>query len=554
MRKNAFIGIFILLIMNMIVSCSPKKHAFSEKQTPHHFSELKHAGNLLQHHREQALSYLDSLLFAQIPQNWNEIEQHEFHVLLVEAQYKNGVLQDSSPDLHSAVAFFDSLSLVFPDDETLRFVQANAHYYLGTNDRFQHKDVEAASDFVKALLLMRDGFSEATDPQKTRFVGLAYFRLGEILNSYNIQSSAISVFDSARVYFEKVHDTLGVAASIRNVGEVYLSNKDYEKALAKFKEANKLWDFGDVLYDPVIGGVFFTHHQYDSARFYLERSFLSSGPYARIDAAAKLAEIYHVTGDLEKENYYTSFYVQNSIREANRSSDKMEIEFIADSVKSVPLVNTENFWQTKAFVLLILSILAVIAILAFIIIRNRRRISHIEKHLSTMEQLHREETMDKELQIEAISQQLNDTQQQLEREKQKPKVDMDKAINAYLNAPITVKIRNAVEGKDIMTKSVGLYPRLKLSEVEFIEVVSTANQCFPNFSITLLRDYHALSTADVRHCCLALMGLNDAEMAVMEGITYSGANRKTNRILSIMNAESGLEECILVYIKNNLIS
>ena len=101
-----------------------------------------------------------------------------------------------------------------------------------------------------------------------------------------------------------------------------------------------------------------------------------------------------------------------------------------------------------------------------------------------------------------------------------------------------------------MTKSVGLYPDLKLSEMDFIEIVKTANTCFPDFSTHFLQDHNELSTADVRHACLALMGLNDAEIAVMEGITYSGANRRTKRILSVMNSESGLEETLLLYLKN----
>lgn len=538
----------------MLFSCSQKSRLFTVKETPHHFSELDYANSLMMHHSNQALRYLDSLHLVNTVQDWQEIERHEFDILRVEAQYKNGALNDQSPDLTDAVLFFDSLSENGRDDATLRVLRAKAHYYLGTEERYWQQDVDAASDFIKALSLLRSGLEKQEDTQNTRFIGLTYFRLGEILNSYNIQSMAVTVFDSAKVCFEKVNDTLGVAASIRNIGEVYLSNKDYEKALVKYKEANRLWDFGEQLYDPALGGIFFTHHQYDSAYPYLERSFYNSGPYARIDASAKLAEISHLRGEQDLENHYTLFYVQNSIREANRSSDKMEIEFICDAIKKEPAASQTKSIGDKGVVVLVLSILGVIAFLAFIIVRNRHRISHIEKHLSTIEQHHREETQDKDRQIQVISQQLNDTQQKLERHHVKPEVDFDKALDDYLHAPITLKIHKAVDGKDIMTKSVSLYPKLKLSEVEFIEVVQAANKCFPEFSSRLLQDYKNLSTADVRHCCLALMGLNDAEIAVMEGITYSGANRRTNRILTVMQADSGLAECVIMYIKNNVIN
>jgi len=486
---------------------------------------------------------------ANATRDWSEIEQHEFLILLTEARYKNGALGNNNPDLHESATFFDSIAQQYPNDRDLSFIQANAYYYLGTEERLNHLDVAAASDFVKALKILREDFSNSDDPHVTRFTGLSYFRLGEILLSYNIQSGAIDVFEAAKQRFSIVNDTLGVAASIRNLGEVYQANKDYEKALTKFQEANRLWNFGDNLYDHAYGGIFFNHQQMDSACGYLERSFINSGPYAKIDASAKLAEIYKEKGEKDKENYYTMFYVQNSIRETNRSSDKMEIEFIIEGLNN-PVTPTEQRQWNPGIVILVIAVLLVIVILTSIIVHNRHRISHIEEHISTIEQIHREETEGKDNQIKTISKQLDATKQRLERQSQSPKIDFDPALDSFLQSPIAQKIHKAVDGKDIMTKSVSLYPNLKLSEVEFIEVVRTANKCFPDFSTRLLQDYRNLSTADVRHCCLALMGLNDAEIAVLEGITYSGANRRTNRILSVMDEKSSLAECIINYLKS----
>ena len=198
----------------------------------------------------------------------------------------------------------------------------------------------------------------------------------------------------------------------------------------------------------------------------------------------------------------------------------------------------------------LLLIAVVIAFMAYIIIHNRHRISSIEQQLSTLEKNHREEAEGKDQQIQSISKELNATKQQLERRRNVTVLDLGTALDNYLKAPATLRIKKSVKGKDIMTKSVGLYPNLKLSEMDFIEIVKTANTCFPDFSSFFLQDHSDLSTADLRHCCLALMGLNDAEIAVMEGITYSGANRRTKRILSIMGSESGLEETLLIYLKD----
>lgn len=478
----------------------------------------------------------------------SDIERHESLVSRTEAQYRNGTLEVDIETLDATVDFFDSLVQCHPKDDELRFLLAKSYYYLGTENTSARHDVEAATHFVEALKTAWT-CQHDKDAELTRFKGLCHFRLGEILYDYDIQASAIHAFDSARYYFTQVHDTLGIAACIRSVGEVYLSSKGYECALAKFKEANRLWNFGDALYDHPIGGLFFETHQLDSAMGYLERSFETGGTYTRIDAAAKLAEICRELGDREREDYYTLFYVQNTIRETNRSFDKMEIEVVYDGVRRMAETQVPHRATAPHVLVIVALAIALILLMAYIIFRNRHRISHIEQQLSVMEKNHREESEDKDQQLQTIAQELDTTKQQLERHRQAPSIDFDSALDRFLNAPVSTKIRKSVEGKDIMTKSVSLYPKLKLSEMDFIEVVRAANSCFPDFSFHLLHDFGELSTSDVRHCCLALMGLNDAEIAVLEGITYSGSNRRTKRILSIMDNGSGLEEAVLLYLK-----
>ena len=103
-----------------------------------------------------------------------------------------------------------------------------------------------------------------------------------------------------------------------------------------------------------------------------------------------------------------------------------------------------------------------------------------------------------------------------------------------------------------MIKSVGVYPKLKLKEMDYINLVQEANRCFPDFSSRFLKDYPDLNIADLRHCCLGLLGMNDAEIAVLEGISYSGANRRTNKILSILQAGESLESAVISYLKRKM--
>jgi hypothetical protein len=113
------------------------------------------------------------------------------------------------------------------------------------------------------------------------------------------------------------------------------------------------------------------------------------------------------------------------------------------------------------------------------------------------------------------------------------------------------KIQQSVEGKDIMIKSVGVYPKLKLKEMDYIELVKEANRCFPDFSSRFLKDFSDLNVADLLHSCLALLGLNDAEIAVLEGISYSGTNRRTKKILTVIGQGNNLEQALLSYLNKS---
>ena len=131
------------------------------------------------------------------------------------------------------------------------------------------------------------------------------------------------------------------------------------------------------------------------------------------------------------------------------------------------------------------------------------------------------------------------------------KIDIDEAWKSFSESSIVMKIKQLIEGKDIMTKSVGVYPKLKLREMDYIEVVKEANRCFPDFSSRFLKDFPELNVADVRHSCLALLDLNDAEMAVLEGISYSGTNRRTKKILNVIGHENNLMQALITYLNES---
>jgi tetratricopeptide (TPR) repeat protein len=543
MRAIRISPALFLLCAALFCACS-KKSAFTEKNAPLHFNELRAVEALMETNPVKAMDSIRGLAATLSESSVTPLDDIEMQLRIVQAQYKNRCLTEQSLDLSPIVAFYDSLAEVYPEDADLQYLRANAYYYKGVQWTFANEDVDAFKHYVKALEVMHQCVGWE-NPYAKRFVALAYTRLSEILYRYGIRDAAIETCHKAASYYESEAD---LAAMLRFEAAIYQSQKQYDKALALYQEADEKVSVGD---DPIqlsIGAKFLEIHQYDSAFPHLEHAFLKGDRFARMDAAAKLAEICRGKGLFDEEVSYNRFYVESSMMENRMASRKMEIEYLYDVFRR-PKTSDPTSPEGNGFSSLILSLflMLVIAFLAYIIVRNRKRISHIENKITTIEQKHEQENADKDHEIEQISQALNDTREQLNAQR----VDFDEAWQSFMSAAVVNKIKHSVEGKDIMIKNVGMFPKLKLKEMDYIALVQEANRCFPDFSSRFLKDFPELNVADLRHSCLGLLGMNDAEIAVMEGISYSGANRRTNKILTAVGLGDNLEQAMITYLKKS---
>ena len=538
MKIARFISFLFLLMLALLCTCTRQKWAFNESVAPHHFKELKTVETLLETQPEVALDSVIVLKNKSLQKPFSELDDNELRLREVQAQYKNRCLTEDSPDLTPVVAFYDSLAVLFPNDADLQFIRANAYYYKGVECAFANEDVEAFTHYLKALEVMQQRDSWDDTPSANRFIALTYTRLSEILYRYGIREAAFETCHKAASYYESEADQ---AAMMRFEAAIYQSQKDYDKAISLFEKAEQRMPVGDEPMQLVVGAKLFELQQFDSAVPHLSRAFESGDRFARVDAAAKLAEIFRDKGLADQELAYTRYYVENSLMETRMTSRKMEIEYLCGEfsdpkTEAAPKENN-NF---GSLLMLSMFLLLVIVFMAYIIYRNRRRISHIENKITDIVQKHVPENMDRDLEKEQMTQQLN-----------APSIDFDEAWKSFSESAIVKKIEQSVEGKDIMIKSVGVYPKLKLKEMDYIELVKEANRCFPDFSSRFLKDFPELNVADLRHSCLALLGLNDAEIAVLEGISYSGTNRRTKKILTVIGQGNNLEQAMLSYLNHN---
>ena len=546
LKNSCTIESIMLFLLVILAGCSDKKSAFDMLNAPHHEAELKQIVELMQ---DSPAAAFDSVRkYESVVKQWSVADRNEWRLRFVESAYKSRQPMDDCPDLNKVTLFYDSLSMLFPDDEVLLDLQARTYYYKGVVSSMQNDDLEATRSFLKVLTLMQTDESKSEDPDDERFIALTHTRLGEILYYYGINDLARKTFAQAADFFAYLNDTVALASIKRNEAAIYQAEKSYDMALAKFSEAQELVPIDSIVFCHSIGCKLYEMQQFDSAAAYLERSFGLEDRFARTDAASRLADIFRRSGELEKEVYYTRFYVSNALMESNLASAKMEIEFLCSN-HDKELKTVENANQNNDFLkhgIPMISVLLVFGILVYVIVRNRRRIKHIEKQITTIEENQQKEKETEKPEKKVANSKTDDNQVKTE----KPSIaTFDEAWQHFNESPICVKIRKSVKGKDIMIKSVAQYPNIKLSEMDFIDLVFAANSSFGDFSLRLLNAYPELTTGDVRHCALVLLGMNDAEIAALEGISYSGTNRRTKKIMGIFKTNLSLQTFLMSYLK-----
>ena len=128
--------------------------------------------------------------------------------------------------------------------------------------------------------------------------------------------------------------------------------------------------------------------------------------------------------------------------------------------------------------------------------------------------------------------------------------DFESAYKRFIESPIFNKIKSSFEGVTIMTKNVQDYSKLQLSNKDLVSVVKTFNSCFPKAIPTIKKDFASITPSDIKFIILGFMNLNNVEIAVLLGLTYGAANKRTNKIKNIFNIKEDLNQFLFTFIKS----
>ncbi|MBO7459419.1 MAG: hypothetical protein J6T53_00740 [Bacteroidales bacterium] len=466
--------------------------------------------------------------------------------------FKNNY-ENTDEQLDKLAKTADSCSKFYANDPIFLEKKSQIFFQKGRKDHKKSEYLEAAKAFIESYNAQKTLISlkKESDNDDVHYLGQILDNIGDVYADVNSLKPASYFYDQALIQFENASRQHEVIDMLLKIGDLYQHNHisniallNYETAedkknltedqynLIQIKKGIALYDIFDVnSADSIYGRMwtksphliefqyftgchFYYNNKFDAALPYLLKCFEEGDAKIKVEAAEMLASIYFSLNQHDKELFYAQYQAKAQSAEARLTPVKMELEsiyeqFVADN-------NPQKSDKSHSFNGLIWILIAVIIILIIGVIAFYQ---HTKRN-----------ALDQPTATENVE--------------ETPKRSYEEDYKLFVNSKIYNEIKESLEGKEILIKTVGDYPRLALTKVKLVTLTTTFNESFPNLTHSLLEAYPALTPADLRFIILSLMGFSNLEIAVLLKQTYSSANKRGNRIESILNTQQELNHFI----------
>ena len=273
----------------------------------------------------------------------------------------------------------------------------------------QRNDEKTLCDSVTLRLCDSD-----EDYERIRFVALIYTRLGRLFTNNNYCDLAILKYKKALGCVNLINDNSFKANLLKELANSYQLSNNVDSALYCYNESlrydssliNKLdvekniaqilFDRGDRdsaylliksnlgkienynandSYSFILGEMYFVDKVYDSAIYYLERSFNSQHYYTRLMSSRMLSVIYDSICNIDKKAYYDDIVSKLSIKSINKSVDTNKLQAVYDNYNKRKIERERAESKRKTIVLFVLfSVFVILAFIVIILITYRNKI------------------------------------------------------------------------------------------------------------------------------------------------------------------------------------
>lgn len=487
-----------------------------------------------------------------------------YALLMTQAQYKNYLPVENDSLIRVALDYFST------GKDSLR--KAWTYYYMAQVCRDMHEVTKAVGYFQQAATA-----AEKSDNYKLQ--SLIYYHWGNLLQTKKPYEEGLGLLKESEKYARLNKDTASVITILGEIGWSYVWMKDYEQAHHSFLQGVELakilnkeralaimyhkmgvsyykekqfakaldyinlsllheWD-KEELHKPycIKGRVLLELQQYDSARYYIEKSKSTVDYYTIASYHDEMSLLEGRLGNYRKALEHRTLYANYLDSIDNEKDDQYVMEL--QKKYDYSIIKNENDLlkiktQRRNIVILIIILIAVCLIFAYYYRYNlfKTRTEHIihSKDLSfakSLNQLRQKE--------EALS--VSENQQQKLKEK------------IFKNNEVVMKIENLKVMKDV--DKIKSKSTLVLSEQELSSLLSVINACYDDFASRLHEQFEALTLDDIYICCLLRMKISSQDIMLLLDINEEALKKRKYRIkrvkLSLPQTGISLEEFLLSY-------
>ena len=567
-----------LLLIGLGASCSrtlESEISWQENSTP----RVVAVDTLLQHDPDSALRYLEWFFENHSPSSSPSVEYSG--LMLSEACFKVRREVAYCEEVGEALAYFDSVSSVYPNDKDMAFLSARSHYMnaICLNDGIIFTDdsltMMACQEYYKALKIMEQHFDEEQMAgHKAGFMALIFARLANVYSdkflieptiffyknvlnykrkAFNSPTSLTNTlfflgyeyekseqFDSALYYYDKslacMNDTTGVlyrnvinrkALSSYHVAHDGQASVD---ALKRIAWAGNEFEIYDRLLG--VGYIYKLDHQYDSAIVYLNKVFDEAPSlFLQTQSADYLREIYEDRDESEMAGEYARFVTQNTPPEFGTKADEWRFTSLFQEHLQQKQENTrlQEARQNQGWVMrIVLPLLVLLAVLVVWLLLNRKR------HKRT------------EAEKQVLSGQLQEQGEALSA--------MKKRVEAasFVEEPICRLIMERVnEGQFKSKVDYLVYKDYALNKEHLLVLREAADVHFRQFTTRLKKEYPALTKGDIDYCCLYLLGVEEADVAALMQRAFNTVCERSRKLKSIFGSDEPLSTTLREYAKSD---
>ncbi len=486
--------------------------------------------------------------------------------------YNIDLAKKCSEKYHKRPEFLQKLSQFYYYDAINNYV---------VNEQSGLNSLQAAKKLYHALDNINTYINNVDDVKSYdyQFRGEIYELLGDIYKDINSLKPAAELYNKAMSDYESSNNNDKYLNTLIKTGKLYQYNHIHNIAMIYFEMAEEKEDIPVNIYRKIIDNKIvtlyelndyknadsiFTNHfnvkiqDYDfhsaiGTKYFYERNYRQALPHLRycfengnqqekLVFSEKLAEAYFNLNDHDNELIYIQHQAKNNSIEIRKTPLKLDLEKLFDT--SYNIINNEYKTDGGNNVLLIIVSIVSICIIMLMITfftRDKKKNQEIINTAKKTIDVNKEIIDSKDKIINDISKKLVDLE---------PNKNFDDAYKRFVDSHIYSKIKSSFDGINILTKNIQAYAKLQLSSKDMVVLVKTFNACFPNAISSMKNDFEGITQNDIKFIILNFMNLNNVEIAVVLGLTYSAANKRSNKIKNIFDIKDDLSQFTLSYIKS----